>query len=1181
MSFRPITVQPFPVRTQHSSEIRFKIDMASNRRLRVFRLHQALFCTGFPSRESEAKNKASMLLFSSDNISTHVKTTTEDATARPTEEERKAAAKPSMPGDVSGSIGRVIPRQKPEALPRISQSSAHKIRRTEPKLCSSEVYATSLKGQVVTVSPATGKGKENVVGHLSKSRPASTTNLFNVKHQRASTIAQRDRPDVSSTPGNMTTTKGTIPVPAKAIVNGPRPRRPADSSQLTRLDRSREKSLPALVPKAASRNRSVQQCRPRGQFPVTRRAGSKRVLPQCCIDAQLRAAKIARVSSEARARRTVAASQRLKTVDARGKYQQKERAVSNQTKERKCVPLSSKATSQIAVSKSSSSLRNSPAPKQPATKERSLVASPHRPDVPKLLGPKWDSRAKGSGSHSPGASSALPEKAQDGTTGKLSRTSSKTPRVDGVRKAQAQTKTQVPTRASTSPQPRISPRESFIGRHSGTGAAQAGKRTFVNKETQPRAQSLRQNLMSRSHEALSTKAQAGASASENHSTTSPDVKRMVGIATQKSGTSSGKQQSRGHITSISSGLPCRSLKQEPHAVGIGTNASSKVDRSSSTTANATRRAGHVVVRNEPTHTDSAKSSVNSKSACLQLLTTSGSSANGKVSQEILRRGSVDLHGKSQNDRNGDIREKRKSSAGTSAKPKLLPLEGKATAVSPLPSSVKELSSGRRVALPSPSMTVSGKNKPGASSSVYAQRAARPTPYSCPTCAACAHMRTNLSRPIARRVRVDSTQKGVSTKAKADNNVALRGVQRTPAVPIGALAAAARAAAAVEPTPPLQPRSTPGSSKQSCDERALGSTSAAIKPKPFPTAIGAPVTKKLPPSLPVVAKAVPVSSAAPSKSVTGEIRPATSDGGSKRPSPEKLVQKPPSARQLAPSVKEGTPSSALTFPDDTHVTMWNRVEQRKIAGNAAPLGKNLDRYLQGHPECEIYDRQDQDLMRTPLKRGDRKKRRVNPDELGAGVHVAIWNRTTNRKVAGNAAPLNKNLKAYLAKRPYCEVYNGQDDEPEKASVAKGEKKQGRGEVKREPELEHPALSSVIAGSVIVQSPAEAGLDSWRNLSAEYEALGHSYKTDFDEADEWIRWGGCEDDDVSPMIVESYVGDDMSGTIVDVQDVTPLELVGSDDAFRYFDANMFSSDNFEHSLEVESQALSIGNRAEKQV
>lgn len=105
----------------------------------------------------------------------------------------------------------------------------------------------------------------------------------------------------------------------------------------------------------------------------------------------------------------------------------------------------------------------------------------------------------------------------------------------------------------------------------------------------------------------------------------------------------------------------------------------------------------------------------------------------------------------------------------------------------------------------------------------------------------------------------------------------------------------------------------------------------------------------------------------------------------------------------------------------HVTVWHKVEGRKIAGNAAPLRRNLYRYLERHPECEVYLEQDKLLDANGG---------VDP-LTGESLttfheeHVPIWHTLEARKVTGNAAPLKKNLAAYLAKHKHCEVYDGQD------------------------------------------------------------------------------------------------------------------------------------------------------------
>lgn len=50
----------------------------------------------------------------------------------------------------------------------------------------------------------------------------------------------------------------------------------------------------------------------------------------------------------------------------------------------------------------------------------------------------------------------------------------------------------------------------------------------------------------------------------------------------------------------------------------------------------------------------------------------------------------------------------------------------------------------------------------------------------------------------------------------------------------------------------------------------------------------------------------------------------------------------------------------------------------------------------------------------------------PNQInGESPRVTLWNNNTKRKIAGKAAPMQKNLADYLHRHPECELYNGQD------------------------------------------------------------------------------------------------------------------------------------------------------------
>jgi len=63
-----------------------------------------------------------------------------------------------------------------------------------------------------------------------------------------------------------------------------------------------------------------------------------------------------------------------------------------------------------------------------------------------------------------------------------------------------------------------------------------------------------------------------------------------------------------------------------------------------------------------------------------------------------------------------------------------------------------------------------------------------------------------------------------------------------------------------------------------------------------------------------------------------------------------------------------PYPALGFAAQ-RITIWHKIQQRKIVGNAAPMAKNLQQYLDKHTDCEVYkgqDRPDEPKQENPME-----------------------------------------------------------------------------------------------------------------------------------------------------------------------------------------------------------------------
>jgi len=66
------------------------------------------------------------------------------------------------------------------------------------------------------------------------------------------------------------------------------------------------------------------------------------------------------------------------------------------------------------------------------------------------------------------------------------------------------------------------------------------------------------------------------------------------------------------------------------------------------------------------------------------------------------------------------------------------------------------------------------------------------------------------------------------------------------------------------------------------------------------------------------------------------------------------------------------------PEDERVTIWDSQTGRKITGNAAPMAKNLEKYLKKRPHCEVWEGKAHQVVRTqPIDNERAPKRPRSP------------------------------------------------------------------------------------------------------------------------------------------------------------------------------------------------------------
>jgi len=85
--------------------------------------------------------------------------------------------------------------------------------------------------------------------------------------------------------------------------------------------------------------------------------------------------------------------------------------------------------------------------------------------------------------------------------------------------------------------------------------------------------------------------------------------------------------------------------------------------------------------------------------------------------------------------------------------------------------------------------------------------------------------------------------------------------------------------------------------------------------------------------------------------------------------------------------------------------------------------NLAKYLSKHPECEIFCGQDaKSAPSRATAHASQSSVAPRPASAPFQKRVTLWHKVQKRKVVGNAAPLERNVQAYLEKHPEYEIYD---------------------------------------------------------------------------------------------------------------------------------------------------------------